>query len=211
MVAGFAVVGCGALAFVQRDSRPILATLLIAATIAELVAMAAFLVGPDIGVPVRGLLSTEVFDTRAFGPFFNSNYMGFFAAQAMLLAVGWATISRGWGRIALVVAAAVAAVALLATFSRGKFLGAAAGIIVLCWLHSRRLAIVTLALLALGAFVLYPIFIGTRLDITYGDTSNQAFADETQSEAWRLGTVEATSGCSPSSPCSVWASVHSHS
>ncbi len=101
MVAGFAAAGAAALAFVRRDARPILAVLLLASTLAALVALAAFSIGQTVGLPIRGLISTAAWDSRAFGPFFNSNYLGFFVAQAFLLALGWAAASRGLGRIAL--------------------------------------------------------------------------------------------------------------
>jgi O-antigen ligase len=191
MVAGFVSIGVAALVFSRRDARPILATVLVSATIAALVGIGAFLVGPSVGVPIHGLLSLEVFDTRAFGPFYNSNYLGFFVTQSLLLAIGWAVVSRGVGRILLFALAAIAAAALVATFSRGSLIGAAVGIVLLAFMHSRRMAVVALALVAVGVVVLYPIFLGTRLDITFGDTSSLAYADQTRSEQWRLASIAA--------------------
>jgi O-antigen ligase len=109
----------------------------------------------------------------------------------LLLAIGWATVSRGLGRILLLGLAAVAGAALVATFSRGSLVGAAVGIVILAWMRSRRMAIVALALVAVGVVFLYPIFLGTRLDITFGDTSTLAYADQTRSEQWRLASIAA--------------------
>lgn len=194
MAAGFAAAGAAALAFVDRDARPILAVLVLASTLAALVALAAFQIGPTVGMPIQGLMSTLRWDTRAFGPFYNSNYLGFFVAQSFLLAVGWATASRGLGRFALVGAAVVAAVALVATFSRGSLIGAAVGIVVLAWTHSRRIALTLIGVLVIGVIVLYPLFLNTRLDITFGDNSVTAFTEQSQSEQWRLDSIDAGLG-----------------
>ena len=200
MVAGFALVGFAALAFARRDSRPILATLLLSATIASVVALAAFLIGQGVGMPIRGLISNVTWDTRAFGPFFNSNYLGFFVTQSLILALGWAIVSSGSARLGLTLVAAISAMTLMATFSRGSLIGAGAGIVVLTWLHHRRLAVLAVAVLITGWIFIYPALFGARLDITYGDTSSQAFLDTSESDQWRLATVAAGIGLFASAP-----------
>ena len=194
MAAGFAAAGAAILAFVRHDARPILVVLLMASTLAALIALAAFLIGPTVGLPIRGLISTATWDSRAFGPFFNSNYFGFFAAQAFVLALGWAAASRDLGRLAFLGAAAILGTALFATFSRGSLIGAAVGIIVLAWTHSRRLGLALIGLLVVGSVVLYPVFLDARLDLTFGDNSLEAFNDQTRSEQWRLNTIGAGLG-----------------
>lgn len=194
MVAGFALIALAGLLFSRRDARPFLAALLVGGTIACAVGIGAFLIGEGVGAPIRGLLSTEGWDSRAFGPFSNSNYLGFFSAQTFILALGWASLSRGRSRVALLAAAGIAGLALLETFSRGSLIGAAAGILVLALLRSRLLAIVAVSVVVVGGFVLYPLFLGARLDITYGDTSTAAFVAATQSQQYRLDTVMAGIG-----------------
>ena len=194
MAAGFAVAGAAALAFARRDARPILVVLLLSSTLAALVALAAFSIGQTVDMPIRGLISTATWDMRAFGPFFNSNYLGFFVAQSILLALGWSAASRGAGRIALLGAAVIAGIALVATFSRGSLIGAAFGIIVLAWTHSRRLALTLIGLLVVGVVLLYPLFLEARLDITFGDNSLEAMTDQSRSEQWRLDTIDAGLG-----------------
>lgn len=194
MVAGFAAAGFAALAFIRRDARPILAALLLSSTLAALVALGAFSIGQSVGLPIRGLISTQVWDSRAFGPFFNSNYLGFFVSQSFLLALGWAGVSRGFGRIALAGIALIAAVALVATFSRGSLIGTAIGIVVLSWTRSRRLALSLIVLLVVVVTLLYPTFLDARLDVTFGDNSLEAFADQSRSEQWRVDTIDAGLG-----------------
>jgi O-antigen ligase len=189
MAAGFVLLGVAALLFGRWDARAILGIVLLSAAIAEVVAIAAFQAGEGVGPPIGDLISTRVWDSRAFGPFFNSNYLGFFAAQAGLLAAGWAIVAGRGLRLVLIASVVLSVAGLLATFSRGGLIGAAVGGTVLIAGYNRRWAVIAVVALAVASLTLYPLFIGARVDLTFGDTSLRAYADETQSEQWRLDAI----------------------
>ena len=135
-----------------------------------------------LGSLATGLI-TEIGGERANGGFSNANYLGFFAAQASLLAIGSWSLAKPFLRPFLVALAVLLVVTVTLTFSRGAYIGTAAGIIVLITIRSRKAGIVLmLATIAIAA-VVYPAFLEARLGAEVLDPN--ATAARLQSEHWR--------------------------
>lgn len=171
-------------------ARAILMISLASAVAVSVIAYAGFADWTPVTAAVQRLLDVTG-EGRAHGVFSDSNYFGFFAAQALVMAVGMASTERRGVRIALLAAAIVIAVALGATLSRSAYLGAAAGLLALLALRNWRLALVAGAAAVLFVGILYPVFMAARLSITAGSVDLSAYLDQQRSEQWRAVAFEA--------------------
>jgi O-antigen ligase len=140
---------------------------------------------------LQALLSSTA-DTfnRAVGTFSNPNYFGAFAALAAVMLVGLATAAPSRpGRLFFLAGAATCITGLALSLSRGGILSSLVGLLTLAFMRSRSFGIaVTIAVVAIGA-VAYPLFLGARLEQTFGAATTDAYIQATQSEESRLSMI----------------------
>lgn len=167
--------------FRRTSPLPYLGLLIASATIAAGLGILITAWGGPAGIPLRGVLSAapdaEWFD-RVAGPFFNPNYFGYLLASAITLIAGLIPrIQRRWWPLVGTVTA-ILALALILAFSRGAILAGVGGVLAVTFWHHRRLAIGAGVAAIIAAVILYPVFLEARLERTFGDSSNRAFAAE---------------------------------
>lgn len=175
LAAGGILIGSGSVLLRNRDARPLIALALGSLAVAAAIAILAFTKGTDLGRPLSGLVSQSSTDLRAYGPFYNSDYLGFAAAQLIVLVVGWAMVDRRL-MLPLLAVAIVASIALVASFARSGFLAAAVGLIALAFLRNRRLGLVVLVVGGIAFLLAYETLLQARLDITYGGAPGSALS-----------------------------------
>ncbi len=188
LASGCVLIGSGTILLRGRDVRPLLGLALGSLALAALIAILAFIKGTDLGRPLAGLVSQTSTDLRAYGPFYNSDYLGFAAAQTIVLAVGWALFDRRY-RWPVLGVALVASIALVASFARSGFLAAAIGILALAFLRSRRLGLVVLVVGGIAFILAYQTLLQARVGITYGAAPGSALGSLSQSDAGRSGAA----------------------
>ena len=162
----------------------ILAILVVGAAVSGLVAIADFAsIGPILSL-VDGLRPASL-ESRAAGFFSNSNYLGFFAAQSVVLLVAVFALARGAARLLIGAAIVLILGGLVLSFSRGGLLGLAVGLFVLLALRRPRLALTLAIVTAALLVVVYPLFLQVRLEVSAGATDPRAYLDQQRSEHWR--------------------------
>ena len=122
--------------------------------------LAGLLAPSDPASPLLPALQAD----RASGGFSNANYLGFFAAQYGLLALGVWPLASARYRPMLAIALAAIVTTLVVSFSRSSYIGMAAGVIILTWARSPRTAIVLVIIVIAAVAVLYPAFLEARLN-----------------------------------------------
>ncbi len=169
----------------DRSPFPVLGMALAGATLTAVIAIATFN-GPAVGPPFAGLVARSESAVRALGPFGNPNYLGTFAAFAVVLAIGLAASgrSRAW-RGALVATAVVGAVAIALAQSRSAIFAVFAGLAAIGLVRSRALGLGIIAAGMAAAVLLYPAFIEWRLE----NLQVSRYANLTASDDLRLGGV----------------------
>ncbi len=188
LAAGAVLIAAGTILLRDRDARPLIALTLGSLALGGVIAILAFVKGPDLGRPLSGLVSQSSTDLRAYGPFYNSDYLGFAAAQAIVLAVGWAIYERAF-RLPAVAVALVAGVALVASFARSGFLALAVGIVALAFMRSRKLGLVVLVVGGVAFVLAYETLLQARVDITHGSAPGNALGSLSASDAGRSGAA----------------------
>jgi len=189
LMTGFGAAIAAVYVLSNRSPYPVLALGLAGAAIAAAIALVMFRgsFGPFINLAVA---STD--GTRALGPFGNPNYLGVFMAIAMCGAAGLALGARSKAlRIALGATALLLAGAMAVSLSREALVAAAAGLLVLIWYRSRRLAIVTVLVGIPLALLVYPAFVEWRLISETGSASAAAYAATSLSDSARLVALAA--------------------
>lgn len=137
-------------------------------------------------------------DYRASGVMASPNALGL----ALACGLSWTIVMATWqivrGRIERVTWLAstipLAGLALFLTFSRAAFIALGAGLILAVARWSLRAAAVAAAAGLVAAFLLYPLFVGSRLGQTFGDVStptNRARAESALADSDRLRSVMA--------------------
>lgn len=128
-----------------------------------------------------GLLNPER-GSRAVGGFGSANYFGFFTAQALLLAAGlWLALPRY--RVVLTIVVAIFAAGLLLSFSRSSYIASLIGLGVILALRDRRWAMAFAVVAAVGAAVVYPLFLEARIGSDVLDPD--IIAERVLSDTWR--------------------------
>lgn len=136
------------------------------------------------------LFGIGVEQDRAVGPFNNTNYFGLYGVTALLVALHRASTGAPWRQALTLAAAALIAVAVVLSFSRGALLAGAAGIIVLGFSRSKRLGVAAVLLCVIGALASYQVFSEARFSATSaGISTDAAFAAQADSDASRLAAV----------------------
>jgi O-antigen ligase len=133
--------------------------------------------------PFRGLL-VQSGEVRANGMFSNSNYLGFFSTQGLLLSFGVLMVAPRRFRPIVVAIIGLTIASLALSFSRGALIGASTGIVAFVATRNRRAAVVVLVVMAIAVVSLYPLFLETRLD-TQGGANIAAYIAGKRSEMWR--------------------------
>ncbi len=188
LAAGGVLIAAGTVLLRDRDARPLIALVLGSLALASIVAIVAFVKGGNPGHPLSGLMSQSSTDLRAYGPFYNSDYLGFAAAQAIVLAVGWAIYEQRYRRLASAIAV-IAGIALVASFARSGFLALAVGIVALAFMRNRWLGLVVLVFGGLLFGLAYESLLQARVGITYGGAAGNALSVLSQSDAGRSGAA----------------------
>lgn len=174
--------------FSRHDARPHLVIAVIGAAFAGTLGILQTTAANVASTPLPGLIFTPpdaVQIARATGPFFNTNYYGFFLGLSLVLVLSLTT-GRGWIRLIAVAAVAIG-LGLLLTFSRGAFLAAGAGLVALVWTRNRAAGIVIATLAVLLQVALTPFVLGVRTGGAYVPATS-SFADEISDQA-RLGAM----------------------
>lgn len=190
LAAGGVLIAAGTVLLRDRDARPLIALALGSLALASLIAILAFVKGADVGRPLSGLMSQSSTDLRAYGPFYNSDYLGFAAAQTIVLAVGWALYERRF-RLPAIGIALIAGVALVASFARSGFLALAVGIVALAFMRNKWLGLFVLVFGGLVFGLAYESLLQARVGITYGGAPGNALSVLSQSDAGRSGAAVA--------------------
>lgn len=145
--------------------------------------------------PLLGLVgvtvTTKKDDVEALkSVFFLSNNFAYFLVPLMIVGVACALRTRGWVRIAAVAYVAVVGTELILTETRGAWLCAALGALIVCLLLDRRIAGLAVVVL-LGVVLLVP-----SVNARIADLVPNPDAPRTESSlAWRFGQWE---GLAPS-------------
>jgi O-antigen ligase len=190
LATGIAIVILASHLLRDRSSAPIVALAVASACVVAAIGIADFVhLGGATGGFAQLLPASD--ETRSSGVFSNSNYQGFFLAQAAILALAIATAGRGLAALLSGFALIVIGVGLAATLSRGGFLGLAAGVVIAAWIRSPRFAIALVVMLAAAVAIVYPIFLAARLDLTAGSTDLAAYLGQARSEFERTTAFEA--------------------
>ena len=119
-------------------------------------------------------------DTRLDGIYGNSNFLAYAVAFCVPVLVVLSLRKRGYVRVLLLISLSTAAVILALTFSRGGLLAACCGGVaaaILAATSRRRVALtatVAIALVAVSAPVLYPMFAERRSEADFGPMPSSA-------------------------------------
>jgi len=189
LLTGFGAAIAAVYVLSNRSPYPVLVMGLSGAGVAALIAVVMFRAsyGPFINLAVA---STD--GSRALGPFGNPNYLGVFMAIAMSAALGLAVGARSRrARAALVATAVLLGAAMAVSLSREALIAAAAGVLILVWWRSRRLAIVAILVGVPAALLIYPAFVEWRLISETGSASAAAYAATSLSDSGRLVALAA--------------------
>ena len=184
LAAGGVLIGAGTVLLGNRDARPLIVLALGSVGLAALIAILAFMKGADLGRPLSGLVSQSSTDLRAYGPFYNSDYLGFAAAQAIVLGVGLALYERRF-RFPVLCVVFVSSIALVASFARSGFLATAVGLVALAFMRNRRLGMIVLVVGGIAFLLAYESLLKARVGITYGAAPGSALGTLRQSDAGR--------------------------
>jgi O-antigen ligase len=174
--------------FRSLSPRPILAIGLGSAFLVALLALSAYWkVGPVSAL--EGLLEPTRGE-RATAGFSGPNYLGFFLAQASLLAIGvWSVTSRRLRPLLLIVLVTLL-VGLAVSYSRSAYIGVTVGVVVLAALHRNRTTALVIVIVAIAAvLLLYPTFNEVRQGT--GVFGPSAVIGREQSENWRRLAADA--------------------
>jgi len=125
---------------------------------------------------------------RASGAFADPNFLGLYAATAFVFVLGTLPASRGPARLALLALAVSLLACTLLTYSRGAYLGLAAGVVALAWMRHKRAAVALAVAIAVLGVTLYPAFLEARQG---GALIPVDSYDLAQSEASRRAIVDA--------------------
>jgi O-antigen ligase len=186
----FGVILASAYVLSGRSPYPFLVMALAGASVVSLLAVLTY---DATAIPslVVNLVPASDNLTRAIGSFSNPNYLGAFAALLSVTAAALA--SRVQSRILVVVLLAIAAlmaVGVVVSLSRGAIAATLAGLAGLALSRSRALAVLILVAGVVGAFVVYPAFVNWRLENLTGSASAASHAIMAQSDRGRLaGTL----------------------
>jgi O-antigen ligase len=136
-----------------------------------------------------GNLLTSIDAARATGPFDSPNRLGTVAGMALVVGiVGIGLVRPGRAAtLALICLASVAAAALILSFSRGAILGVAVALVVLAALHSRRIGLAAVVIVAVLALIVTPIVISARLGDSESRQARLAADDAQRIAAWGAG------------------------
>lgn len=113
--------------------------------------------------------------------FFLSNNFGHFLVPLLVLGVAWALRSHGWQRRAALAYTAVVVVELVASQTRGAWLGAAIGVLLVCLLLNRRVALIGAVGLVVAALVVPAI---NQRIVDLAPDASDPYSES--SFAWRL-------------------------
>ncbi len=140
-----------------------------------------------LAYPILGLAGVEVYHekdgvTALKSVFFLSNNFAYFLMPLLLLGVAWALRSHGWQRWFALGYSGVVGIELLLAETRGAWLGAAVGVLIVTWLIDRRVTV--LAVIGVLLVVVFVPSVNSRLN------SLSANPYEPRSESsldWRFG------------------------
>ena len=168
MVIGIALFAIASYLFRYVPTGPVIAIAMAGAGLASVVAIVAYLDVRPILAVFEGLLE-PLRGARASGGFSTANYFGFFAVQALILAVGSWSSFRARFRPLVFVLVVLFVAAVLLSYSRQSYIAAAIGLVVLVAIRYPKAALV-LAVLAVGiGSIVYPLFIEARLGNEFFD------------------------------------------
>ena len=147
---------------------------------------------------------------RASGAFADPNFLGLYAATAAVFALGLVAVAPRSLKLVVLALAVLLLVSVALTFSRGAYVGVAAGIVVLAAAGSLPRAASRLAVaLAILGVALYPLFLEAR---QAGPLLPIDEFELARSRGVPQGAgVRRESRCSPRSRSSAWASGPSSS
>lgn len=185
VLTGAGALVAAALVLSQRRPYPFLAAGLASAAIAAILAIMTS-AGVSAGSPLGNLVAPSDVGLRASGPFGNPNYFGLFAATALTVAAGWATwVQSSRARPLLIATCVVLGVSVALSFSRAALIALAAGAVTLAFSRSRPLGMAILLVAMAAVVVGYPLFLESRLGITFGSTGVDAYVASDQSDLER--------------------------
>jgi O-antigen ligase len=138
---------------------------------------------PSIGV---NWLSAGPESNRAVGAFISPNRLGAVAGIMVIVGALQTLISNRW-RWLWAALTALAAVALLASFSRGALLGLAIAVGVLFAIRSRRVAAAYFVAVVIIAIVAVPLYVGARVAGSGGTLEILLENDRGRIDAWLAG------------------------
>jgi O-antigen ligase len=174
----------------DRSPAPYLLAVVVSATLAALLCIVSAL-SPEPPFPFANLIAGTL-GSRPSGPFGNPNYFGQFAAFGLVLALGWAWVTRGGGRgrsWLLAACAGILAGGLLVAQSRGALLSVLIGVVAMGFARSRRTGvIITVVCLALGAALL-PLLLEARMSSRAGFYGVLAADSQLASDSGRLDRI----------------------
>jgi O-antigen ligase len=173
----------------NRSPYPVLIMGLAGAALAGAIALVMFrgTFGPFVNLAVA-----SVDGSRALGPFGNPNYLGVFAAIALVSALALAVHARTRvGRYLLLATTCLLAIALAVSLSREALIAVAVGVLVLVVFQSRRLAFILVLVGVPLALIGYPAFVEWRLISESGSASAAAYAATSLSDSARLTALQA--------------------
>jgi hypothetical protein len=173
-----------------RAWGPYLDLVVVSGVVAAGLAIASIATNGAIRGTFPSLFGIGVEQDRAVGPFNNANYFALYGVTALLVALHRASIGALWRQALTLGAAALIAVAVVLTFSRGALLAGAVGIIVLGFSRNRRLGIAAVLLCVIGALASNQAFSEARFSATsVGISTGAALANQATSDAARLAAV----------------------
>jgi len=117
--------------------------------------------------------------------FFLSNNLAHFLVPMLILTVAWALSTRGWWRLVACLSVTIVAVELVLSQTRGAWIGAVIGVIIVCLLVNRRVAVAGTLMVVVAALTVPAI--NTRL----ADLRPDPDQPRTESSfAWRVSQWE---------------------
>jgi O-antigen ligase len=192
VISGLLLILVIAVVFTPRTRLLLLAAMVPGVTVAGLVAIISISPAALASLPIAGWLPLQDISARGTGFFRNPNYLG----QAM--AMGLILVGRGrrmdlpgpltrWS----ILLAVVVALGMIASFSRGALLAAAAGVVVLYLRRGRRAALIAGILGTVVVLIGYQLLLATRHVLTFGPAIAASAAAQAASDAARLAVYKA--------------------
>lgn len=140
---------------------PILVLAMIGTTLAALLALGDIMAFLPLEAVTRGLVE-DTGSARASGAFADPNFLGLYAATAFVFGLGVLAAAQRPLKLLLLPLVLVLLACVALTYSRGAYVGAAAGVVVLVWMRNRAAAAGLLVVIAVLAVTLYPAFLEAR-------------------------------------------------